>query len=156
MSNSTAETVVVPDVDADAAQRERVVLAGHVENGENTVLQLAEDAHGKGIVAQSLRQAAHGVPRQTDGVDAVLRLERAGQALVIGHGVVERRLIELKVDGAEAVAEADACTLDAREQLLEDTDLLAAGQVGRLHAAAVGRGDVRHEHHGVGRRVHAA
>lgn len=147
---------MVPDVDADAAQRERVVLAGHVENGENTVLQLAEDAHGKGIVAQSLRQAAHGVPRQTDGVDAVLRLERAGQALVIGHGVVERRLIELKVDGAEAVAEADACTLDAREQLLEDTDLLAAGQVGRLHAAAVGRGDVRHEHHGVGRRVHAA
>ena len=144
------------DVDADAAQREGVVLAGHVENGENTVLQLAEDAHGKGVVAQGLRQAAHGVPRQADGVDAVLRLERAGQALVIGHGVVERRFLELKVDGAEAVAEADACTLDAREQLLEDTDLLAAGQVGRLHAAAVGRGDVRHEHHGVGRRVHAA
>ena len=144
------------DVDADAAQREGVVLAGHVENGENTVLQLAEDAHGKGVVAQGLRQAAHSVPRQTDGVDAVLRLERAGQALVIGHGVVERRLLELKIDGAEAVAEADACTLDAREQLLEDTDLLAAGQVGRLHAAAVGRGDVRHEHHGVGRRVHAA
>ena len=73
-------------------------------------------------------------------------LREARKALGVGHGVVERRLVQRKNRLHKVVCKVHACGLHVLLQLVEDRDLLAGGQVCRLHAALIGRGDVRDEH----------
>ena len=78
-------------------------------------------------------------------------LREARKALGVGHGVVERRLVQLDQGLHEVVREVDAGSLHILLQLVEDRDLLAGGQVGRLHPALVGGGDVGDENGDVAR-----
>ena len=85
-----------------------------------------------------------GEPDLRAAVECVLR--EARKPLGVGHGVVERRLVQRKNRLHKVVREVHACGLHVLLQLVEDRDLLAGGQVCRLHAALIGRGDVRDEH----------
>ena len=71
---------------------------------------------------------------------------KACKALGIRHGVVERRLVQRKDRLHKVVREVHACGLHILLKLIENRNLLAGGQVCRLHAALIGRGDVRDEH----------
>ena len=77
-------------------------------------------------------------------VERVLR--EALKALGIRHGVVERRLVQRKDRLHKVIREVHACGLHILLKLIENRNLLAGGQVCRLHAALIGRGDVRDEH----------
>ena len=78
-------------------------------------------------------------------------LREARKALGVGHGVVERRLVQLDQGLHKVVREVHACGLHVLLQLVEDRDLLAGGQVCRLHAALIGGGDVGDENGDVAR-----
>ena len=72
-------------------------------------------------------------------------LREARKALGVGHGVVKRRLVQLDQGLHKVVREVDAGSLHILLQLVEDRDLLAGGEVSRLHPALIGGGDVGDE-----------
>ena len=79
-----------------------------------------------------------------------LRHQRALQALVVGHGVVQRGRVHGDHGADEVVGKADAGFADALLGVVEDAHLLAGAQIGGLHAGFVGRGDVGNLHDHVG------
>ena len=73
-----------------------------------------------------------------------LRAQRAGEALVVGHGVVQTGRIQGDGGAQVAVDEADVRIFHAGLGLVEDAHLFAGAQIGGLHAGFIGGGDVRH------------
>ena len=104
---------------------------------------------------QRLGELFDGVVGEPDFRAAVERgLREARKALGVGHGVVERRLVQRQNQGLhKVVREVDAGSLHILLQLVEDRDLLAGGEVSRLHAALIGGGDVGDENGDVTRRA---
>ena len=82
-------------------------------------------------------------------VKRVLRGKR--QPLGVRHGIVQRGLRELKNRGNEIAADVYARLADVLLKLIERRNLFAGRKVGGLHAALVGRGNVRHLHNNVRR-----
>ena len=131
------------DIDG-AAVDGSVLLFRDVQNGQHTVGQRAGDENGEVCFAQRLRELFDrmiGELHVRTAVERVLRKVR--ETLGVGHGVVERRLVEREDGLHKVVCKVDARGLHILLQLVEDRDLLAGGEVCRLHAALVGGGNVR-------------
>ena len=82
-------------------------------------------------------------------VERVLRGKR--QPLGVRHGIVQRGLRELKNRRNEIAADVYARLADVLLKLIERRNLFASRKVGGLHAALVGRRNVRHLHDHIGR-----
>ena len=144
------------DIDGAAVER-RVLFFGYVHDGQHAVRQRAGDLYLEIGLAQrfcKLFDRVIGEPDLCAAVECVLC--EARKPLGVGHGVVERRLVQRKNRLHKVVREVHACGLHVLLQLVEDRDLLAGGQVCRLHAALIGRGDIGDEHGDVPGRLRRA
>ena len=83
-------------------------------------------------------------------------LHAPDQPLHIGHGVLRGGLAHDHIQSQKIVIEADAAFFQSVLAVLEDGDLLGAGQVGSLHPGLIGRGNVRHQHGAVGENLTVA
>ena len=133
------------DIDGAAVER-RVGLFRNVHHGQHAVRQRAGDEDLEIRVPQRLGELFDGMVGEPDLRAAVERgLREARKALGVGHGVVERRFVQLDQGLHKVVREVDAGSLHILLQLVEDRDLLAGGEVSRLHPALIGGGDVGDE-----------
>ena len=130
------------DIDGAAVER-RVLLCGYVHNGQYAVRQRTGDLYLEIRLAQRFGELFNGVIGEPDfraAVEGVLR--EAREPLGVGHGVVKRRLVQRDNGLHEVVREVHACGLHVLLKLIENRNLLAGGQVCRLHAALISRCDV--------------
>ena len=144
------------DIDGAAVER-RVGFFRNVHHGQHAVCQRAGDEDLEIRVPQRLGELFDGMVGEPDLRAAVeCGLREARKALGVGHGVVERRLVQLDQGLHKVVREVDAGSLHILLQLVEDRDLLAGGEVSRLHPALVGGGDVGDENGDVARGLRRA
>ena len=69
-------------------------------------------------------------------------LHRPEEPLVVGHGVVQRGLVQLQGQEGQVAAKGHARVLQLLAEVLKNGDLLRGAEVGHLHPGAVSGGDV--------------
>ena len=130
-------------VDHEPGDRCGVLRRQHVEHGGGFTGDVDHAARAEAVLAQHARQILQRGIAEDGLLDAQQLTQLAREALVVGHGVVGRRLAQLDGERGQAVAEFDARGLNLLLRAVEDGQLLFRGDVRHAHVAAVGRGDVR-------------
>ena len=83
-------------------------------------------------------------------------LHRPGETLHIGHGVIQSGLTHGDHQRAEGVFKGNAALAQLGLAFFKNRHFLGTAQVGGLHAALIGRGDVGDEHGAVGEHLAVA
>ena len=138
------------DVDGKTAHGLGLIGIPHVHGLKYAVFQRTGHGHMEAAFTQHPRQLMYRGIAQAHLLTAQRCLQRHGQPLGIGHGVLQRGLLHGDLRLHKVVAEIHARRLQILLQPGEDGHLLAGGQIRGLHAALIGGGDVRHHHGHVG------
>ena len=143
--------------DVDGTAHDGGILGGaDLHAGEGIAPKLTLDADGKIMFPESMGQLRHNAEGHMDLLHSQLRLDGPGQTLNIGHGIIQGRLRHGHHQGAEVIDKVDAAFPELILAVLENGDLLGGRQVGGLHPALVGGGDVRHKNGAVGQHLGVA
>ena len=102
------------------------------------------------VLPQSVGKTNHDGEGNVDILHPEGVLNGPGQALIVGHGVLQRRLCHGDDLGAEAVDEMNAAAFQILLALVKNRHFLGTAQVGGFHSGLVGTGNIRHEHGAVG------
>ena len=133
------------DVDG-AADNHGVLRSANLHAAEGIVQKFALHAHVEAIFPQDMRQLHHDAEGNFHFFHAQRFLQRPGQALVVGHGVVQARLGHGQVNRTEPIGKVNAALLQLALAGVENGDLLGAAQIGGLHPGLIGAGNIRDKH----------
>ena len=143
------------DVDG-AANDGRILRAADLHALEGIASHLTLDTDLEPMLPKSRCQLRHDEEGNLHLLHSQRFLKGPAQALVVGHGIVQGRLLQRNGDGTEVVGKADAALLQLRLALLKNGHLLGTAEVGSLHAGLVGAGNVRDKNRAVALDLTAA
>ena len=129
--------------DIDGAARDGGFLRGaQLHAPEALPAQLALDAEGKIVFPEGGGKLYHNLVGNLHGLYPGFRLNGPGEALVVGHGVVQAGLVHGEHQAAEAVLEGNAAFLKLTLTGFKNGDLLGGGKVRGFHSGLVGAGNI--------------
>ena len=109
-----------------AAVDGRILLRGHVDDQQPVTLTDGGSRHLEVGVAERFGQLMHHVVAQLYRLTAALGLDGARKTLGVGHGVVERRLVQRQAELDKGIVrKVDPGGLQIGLELFKDLDLLA-------------------------------
>ena len=76
-------------------------------------------------------------------------LDRPLQTFIVRHGILQGRRFQPEIQSLEIIVKADSAFPQIPLAGLKNGNFLRTAQIGSLHAAAIGRSNIRNEHRAV-------
>ena len=123
---------------------------------EGIAFQLTLDADVEVLLPENVGKLHHDAVGDFHICHPKLLLDGPAQALVVGHGVVQRGLCHKHFHGPIGIFKMDAAVAQILLALLENGDFMRAGKVCHPHSALIGAGNVGDENGAVAADLAAA
>ena len=98
------------------------------------------------IFSERMSQLHHNGKGNVDFFGLNLRLDRPGQPFIIRHGILQRGRIHHNIQRPVIIVKTDTAFPELILAILEDRNFPGRAEIRSLHAAAVGRCNIRHKH----------